>query len=120
VELREEEAMPMTKCQILVVDGDQRVRESVATSLMAAGYDVVAAEDGFHALSQLRRKLPDLVLSDLDMPGMSGFELASVVRPSFSPNIDRRNERRAPRRRGSLWRDRGPASSPKEANPRIC
>jgi CheY-like chemotaxis protein len=83
LELREEEAMPMTKCQILVVDGDQRVRESVATSLMAAGYDVVAAEDGFHALSQLRRKLPDLVLSDLDMPGMSGFELLSVVRRRF-------------------------------------
>ena len=83
VELREEEAMPTTKCQILVVDDDHRVRESVAISLMAAGYDVVAAEDGFRALSQLRRKLPDLVLSDLDMPGMSGFELLSVVRRRF-------------------------------------
>jgi len=83
VELREEEAMPMTKCQILVVDDDQSVRESVAMSLMAAGYDVVTAEDGFRALSQLRRKLPDLVLSDLDMPGMSGFELLSVVRRRF-------------------------------------
>ncbi len=83
VEQGEEEAMPMTKCQILVVDDDQSVRESVAMSLMAAGYDVVAAEDGFRALSQLRRKLPDLVLSDLDMPGMSGFELLSVVRRRF-------------------------------------
>jgi CheY-like chemotaxis protein len=83
VEQGEEEAMPMTKYQILVVDDDQSVRESVAMSLMAAGYDVVAAEDGFRALSQLRRKLPDLVLSDLDMPGMSGFELLSVVRRRF-------------------------------------
>lgn len=83
VELREEEAMPATKCQILVVDDDQRVRESVAMSLMAAGYDVVAAEDGFRALSQLRKKLPDVILSDLDMPGMSGFELLSVVRRRF-------------------------------------
>jgi CheY-like chemotaxis protein len=79
-----EEAMPSpTKCQILVVDDDASVRESVAMSLMAAGYDVVAAEDGFRALSQLRKKLPDLVLSDLDMPGMSGFELLSVVRRRF-------------------------------------
>jgi CheY-like chemotaxis protein len=79
-----EEAMPSSaKCQILVVDDDQSVRESVAMSLMAAGYDVVAAEDGFRALSQLKKKLPDLVLSDLDMPGMSGFELLSVVRRRF-------------------------------------
>jgi len=79
-----EEAMPgPAKCQILVVDDDQSVRESVAMSLMAAGYDVVAAEGGFQALSQLRKVLPDLVLSDLDMPGMSGFELLSVIRRRF-------------------------------------
>lgn len=79
-----EEAMPSpAKCQILVVDDDPSVRETVAMSLMAAGYDVVAAEDGFRALSQLRKKLPDLMLSALDMPGMSGFELLSVVRRRF-------------------------------------
>ncbi len=42
------------KCQILVVDDDQSVRESVAMTLVAAGYDVVGAEDGFRALSRLR------------------------------------------------------------------
>lgn len=46
---------------------------------MSAGYDVVVAEDGFGALSQLRKTLPDVMVSDLDMPGMSGFELLSVV-----------------------------------------
>ena len=79
-----EQAMPHpSKCQILVVDDDQSVRKSVAISLMAAGYDVVDAADGFCALSQLKKKLPDVVLSDLDMPGMSGFELLSVVRRRF-------------------------------------
>ena len=79
-----EGAMPSpAKCQILVVDDDQSVRECIAMSLMAAGYDVVSAEDGFRALSQLRKNLPDIVLSDLDMPGMSGFELLSVVRRRF-------------------------------------
>jgi CheY-like chemotaxis protein len=83
-EQRGEESAPSpTKCQILVVDDDQSVRESVAMSLMAAGHDVVTAEDGFRALSQLKKKMPDLVLSDLDMPGMSGFELLSVVRRRF-------------------------------------
>jgi CheY-like chemotaxis protein len=83
-EQREEESMlSPAKCQILVVDDDQSVRESVAMTLMAADYDVVAAEDGFHALSQLKKKLPDVILSDLDMPGMSGFELLSVVRRRF-------------------------------------
>jgi CheY-like chemotaxis protein len=79
----EEAAPDPSKCQILVIDDDQSVRESVAMLLMGAGYDVVAAEDGFRALSQLRKKLPDVVLSDLDMPGMSGFELLSVVRRRF-------------------------------------
>jgi CheY-like chemotaxis protein len=84
VEQRGEEAMPRpTKCQILLVDDDQSVRETVAMSLKAAGYDVIAEEDGFSALSQLKKKLPDIILSDLDMPGMSGFELLSVVRRRF-------------------------------------
>jgi CheY-like chemotaxis protein len=79
-----EGAMPSpAKCQILVVDDDESVRESVAMSLIAAGYDVVAAEDGFRALLLLRKNMPDVVLSDLDMPGMSGFELLSVVRRRF-------------------------------------
>jgi CheY-like chemotaxis protein len=79
-----EEAMPNPlNCQILVVDDDPSVRESIARSLMAAGYDVTAAENAFQALSVLRKKLPDLVLSDLEMPGMSGFELLSVVRRRF-------------------------------------
>ena len=73
----------LSKRQILVVDDDPGVRETVAILLTAAGYDVVAAEDGFGALFQLRKMLPDVMVSDLDMPGMSGFELLSVVRRRF-------------------------------------
>src|SRR5437588_1531025 len=50
------------------------------------GYDVVAAEDGFQALVQIRNTSPDVILSDLNMPRMSGFELLSVVRRRF-PHI---------------------------------
>jgi CheY-like chemotaxis protein len=51
--------------------------------LMRAGYDVAVAADGFEALSQLGKTLPHIVVSDLEMPRMSGFELLSVVRRRF-------------------------------------
>jgi CheY-like chemotaxis protein len=72
-----------SKYLVLVVDDDPNVRETVALLLMSAGYDVAAAEDGFGALLQLRKMLPDLIISDLNTPQMSGFELLSVVRRRF-------------------------------------
>jgi CheY-like chemotaxis protein len=48
--------------------------------------EVRTAEDGFAALIELRRALPDIVISDLKMPHMSGFELLSVIRRRF-PHI---------------------------------
>jgi len=72
-----------SKPQILVVDDEASVRESLAMLLTAAGYDVAAAEDGFDALLHLKRVLPDLIVSDLNMPRMSGFEFLSVVRRRF-------------------------------------
>jgi len=72
-----------SKRQILVVDDNPSVRETLAMLLMSAGYDVIVAEDGFAALSQLRKTLPDVMVSDLEMPRMSGFELLSVIRRRF-------------------------------------
>ena len=54
-----------SKYEILVVDDDPSVRKTVAMLLMSAGYDVGVAEDGFAALLQLRKTLPDLIISDL-------------------------------------------------------
>src|SRR5579863_8495203 len=72
-----------SKHEILVVDDDDAVRDSVAMVLRAGGYEVSSAVHGFDALLQLKRRLPAVVLSDLNMPQMSGFEFLSVVRRRF-------------------------------------
>jgi CheY-like chemotaxis protein len=71
------------KYRILVVDDDPMVRETSGLVLMKQGYEVRTSEDGFSALIKLRTALPDLIISDLRMPNMSGFELLSVVRRRF-------------------------------------
>jgi len=72
-----------SKRQVLVVDDDESVRSSVGLLLTAAGYGVSTARHGFDALLQLKRTQPDLIVSDLNMPEMSGFEFLSVVRRRF-------------------------------------
>lgn len=72
-----------SKHPILVVDDEPSIRESLAMLLGSSGYDVSTAKDGFAALLHLRQTLPDLIVSDLNMPQMSGYELLSVVRRRF-------------------------------------
>jgi CheY-like chemotaxis protein len=72
--------------RILAVD-DQPIHLTMLEALLAAGnYQVETAGNGFEALRRLKRSLPDLVVSDLRMPQMSGFELLSVIRKRF-PHI---------------------------------
>jgi CheY-like chemotaxis protein len=72
--------------RILVVDDDPSVRQTSLLVLKTKGYEVRAAGDGFVALAELRRSVPDVIISDLGMPNMSGFELLSIVRRRF-PHI---------------------------------
>lgn len=68
---------------ILVVDDDPAVRNSLEMVLRSGGYEVDLAMHGFDALLQLKRNVPAVVISDLNMPQMSGFEFLSVVRRRF-------------------------------------
>ncbi len=68
---------------VLVVDDDVNVRDSTSMLLQSAAYDVCTAENGFDALLQLGKLVPDTIISDLNMPQMSGFEFLSVVRRRF-------------------------------------
>jgi CheY-like chemotaxis protein len=72
-----------SKRDILVVDDEKSICETVAQLLRGRGYEVTTAKDGFDALLQLRRVIPHVIISDLNMPNMSGFEFLSVVRRRF-------------------------------------
>jgi CheY-like chemotaxis protein len=68
------------KLQILIVDDEPSTRYLLAQIFAARGFIVRSAAEGFEALQQIQQSPPDALLSDLNMPGMSGFELLSVVR----------------------------------------
>ena len=72
-----------SKKRILVVDDEPSVGETISLLLRSRRYEVATAKDGFDALLQLKRTIPDVIISDLNMPHMSGFEFLSVVRRRF-------------------------------------
>ncbi len=69
--------------RILIVDDDAALLAVTAAALSGEGYEVLTATDGFEALAALRGGMPDVLISDLKMPNMSGFELLAVVRKRF-------------------------------------
>jgi CheY-like chemotaxis protein len=75
--------MPKATVNLLVVEDDAGLRTSLTHIFAAFGHRVRSAADGFSALSELRLEVPEMILSDLNMPGMSGFEFLSVVRRRF-------------------------------------
>lgn len=72
--------------EVLIADDKLSIRTSLSDVLAEVGYRVRSAVDGFSALREIRQEMPDILLSDLAMPGMSGFELLLVVRHRF-PSI---------------------------------
>jgi CheY-like chemotaxis protein len=73
----------LPKHQLLIVDDEPGIRDSFAMLLRASGYEVRTAENGLAALLLIKQLTPDLIISDLNMPQMSGFEFLSVVRRRF-------------------------------------
>ena len=69
--------------RLLFVDDEPLSRELFQSSLSAKGYEVCVAKDGFAALAQMRGALPDLIVTDLKMPNMSGFEFLSIMHRRF-------------------------------------
>ncbi len=66
--------------RILVVDDDPNIRELLTQELSEAGYQVRVAGNGREALSQVRAERPDLIVLDVMMPEMNGFDVAAVLK----------------------------------------
>jgi CheY-like chemotaxis protein len=69
--------------RVLIVDDEASLRSLGKSILESQGYEVHCAEDGFEGLAALKLALPDMIISDLQMPNMNGFEFLSVVRQRF-------------------------------------
>ena len=66
--------------RILVVDDDQPIRDAIAGAVAGDGVDVRTARDATEALARIAERPPDLMLSDVRMPGLSGVELLKLLR----------------------------------------
>lgn len=72
---------------VLVVDDDRNLRKIISTNLELAGFSVVTAADGREALHKIEEITPDIVLLDLMMPHMDGYEVARRIRGHHNPSI---------------------------------
>jgi chemosensory pili system protein ChpA (sensor histidine kinase/response regulator) len=70
--------------RILVVDDDRNIRETLAIHLRNVGYDVVMAADAIEAGYDVLRTRPDLIIADVRMPYMDGFEFLAALRADAS------------------------------------
>ena len=70
----------MSAARILVVDDDPQIRRVLRTTLIAQGYEVADARNGEEALERIRGEKLDLVILDMNMPGMSGLETCRLIR----------------------------------------
>ena len=65
---------------ILIADDDRDILDLVAFKLSAAGHELITATDGATALTEARRAVPDIVVLDVAMPGMSGLDVCRELR----------------------------------------
>ena len=65
---------------ISIVEDDKFLRELIAQKLVKEGYEILTAIDGEEGITQIKEKKPDLVLLDLILPGIDGFEVLSKMK----------------------------------------
>lgn len=70
----------MAKIKILLVEDDKSLREIYGVRLLAEGYDIVSAGDGEEALAMAIKERPALIVSDVMMPKISGFDMLDILR----------------------------------------
>jgi two-component system KDP operon response regulator KdpE len=77
----------MSAGKILVIDDEPQIRRVMRVTLTGQGYETVEARSGAEGLEKYREHLPDLVLLDLNMPGMDGMEACRLLRANMDVPI---------------------------------
>jgi two-component system KDP operon response regulator KdpE len=77
----------MTSATILIVDDEPQIRRVLRTTLTSHGYTVFEAKNGEEAFENVRSHRPDLILLDVNMPGMSGLEVCREIRHTSEASI---------------------------------
>jgi chemosensory pili system protein ChpA (sensor histidine kinase/response regulator) len=73
-------AAPVRQATVLVVDDSLTVRKITSRTLTREGYNVVVAKDGIEALEKMQTRAPDVIVTDIEMPRMDGFDLTRNIR----------------------------------------
>ncbi len=74
----------MSKTKLLIVEDEPTLLETLKYNLVRQGYEVFTASDGAMALPTARREKPDLVILDVMLPGLDGFEICRILRQEMS------------------------------------
>ncbi|MCX5869377.1 MAG: response regulator [Deltaproteobacteria bacterium] len=70
----------MARATILIVEDDENIQQLVGYNLAKAGFQVLYAENGEQALASVKRELPDLMVLDIMLPSLNGFEVCKILR----------------------------------------
>lgn len=79
--------MPEKQTKVLVIEDDVTMREIVVHKLSTNGFDVVEAGDGKAAIEAWKKEKPDIVLLDLMLPEMDGFQILETVRKTNDADV---------------------------------
>jgi two-component system, OmpR family, KDP operon response regulator KdpE len=71
----------------MIVDDDPQIRRVLRTALVAQGYEILDARNGEEALEKMREEKVDLVILDMNMPGMSGLDICRTIRSTSDVSI---------------------------------
>jgi len=76
----------MAAKKILIVDDEPFLREIVAAQLKAEGYDIIQATDGLEGLEKAKKENPDLIILDIMLPKMNGYEICGALKSDSKYN----------------------------------
>lgn len=85
--IKVEDSKTDKKEKILLVEDEQLLREICAKQLLIAGFDVVTVIDGGEAAERIRQEMPDLILLDILLPTVDGFEILKQVKNDKNPKV---------------------------------